>query len=146
MTIDYLAPETAIAQRLRAKLDASIDVLVAADLEGVEESTAPAPAVHVLFVGDGSVESAAAGRISKITQQWIIWVHVHNVRTMRTGEDARMDAGPIIEQDVVHVNQKDGVKDLIRKGQDLEKVVLSRAIWNYLNYKILVYQNRTFIF
>ncbi len=59
---------------------------------------------------------------------------------------ADLDAGPIIEQDVVHVSHKDSVEELIRKGQDLEKVVLSRAIWRHINQKILVYSNRTVIF
>ena len=59
---------------------------------------------------------------------------------------ADLDAGPIIEQDVVHVSHKDAVEAMIRKGQDLEKVVLSRAIWHHLNREILVYGNRTVVF
>ena len=54
-----------------------------------------------------------------------------------------LDAGPIIEQDVVHVSHKDSVADLIRKGQDLEKVVLARSVWYHLQRQILVYENRT---
>ncbi|HKV40718.1 MAG TPA: formyltetrahydrofolate deformylase [Blastocatellia bacterium] len=57
-----------------------------------------------------------------------------------------LDAGPIIEQDVVRVSHKDSVDDLIRKGRDLEKVVLSRAIWHHLERKILAYDNRTVLF
>lgn len=57
-----------------------------------------------------------------------------------------LDAGPIIEQDVVHVSHTDTVEDFIRKGRDLEKVVLSRAIWHHLNRKILVFRNRTILF
>lgn len=57
-----------------------------------------------------------------------------------------LDTGPIIEQDVVRVSHKDSVKNLIRKGRDLEKVVLSRAIWYHLKRKILVYNNKTVIF
>jgi formyltetrahydrofolate deformylase len=57
-----------------------------------------------------------------------------------------LDAGPIIEQDVARVSHTDSVKDLIRKGIDLEKIVLSRAIWKHLQRKILVYNNRTVIF
>jgi len=57
-----------------------------------------------------------------------------------------LDAGPIIEQNVVRVTHKDSVEDLIRKGRDLEKVVLSQAIWYHLNRQILVYGNRTLIF
>jgi len=57
-----------------------------------------------------------------------------------------LDGGPIIEQDVVRVSHADSIADLIRKGKDLEKVVLSRAIWHHIQRKILVYDNRTVIF
>ncbi|MEM9991235.1 MAG: formyltetrahydrofolate deformylase [Bacteroidota bacterium] len=57
-----------------------------------------------------------------------------------------LDAGPIIEQDVVKISHRETIKDLIRKGKDVEKLVLSRAIWLMLNHRILVYQNRTVIF
>jgi formyltetrahydrofolate deformylase len=57
-----------------------------------------------------------------------------------------LDAGPIIEQDVARVSHADSVQDLVRKGIDLEKIVLSRAIWKQLQKKILVYNNRTVIF
>ena len=57
-----------------------------------------------------------------------------------------LDAGPIIEQGVAGVSHKDSVDDLIRKGRDLEKAVLSQAIWYHLKRKILVYGNRTLIF
>lgn len=59
---------------------------------------------------------------------------------------AELDAGPIIAQDVVYVSHKDSVDDLVRKGRDLEKLVLSRAIWFQLQQKILVYDNRTVVF
>ena len=57
-----------------------------------------------------------------------------------------LDAGPIIEQDVVRVSHKDSVKTLIRKGQDLEKIVLSRAIYKHLHRKVLVFNNKTVVF
>jgi len=57
-----------------------------------------------------------------------------------------LDAGPIIAQDVVNVSHRDSVKDLVRKGRDLEKIVLSRAIYEHLDRTILVYKNRTVIF
>jgi len=57
-----------------------------------------------------------------------------------------LDAGPIIEQDVARVSHRDSVKDLIRKGQDLEKVVLARAVRLHLKRKVLVYGNRTIVF
>ncbi len=59
---------------------------------------------------------------------------------------ADLDAGPIIEQDVVRVSHRNTVADMIRLGRDLEKVVLSRAVWYHLQRKILVYGNRTVIF
>ncbi|MGB5306724.1 MAG: formyltetrahydrofolate deformylase [Gammaproteobacteria bacterium] len=57
-----------------------------------------------------------------------------------------LDEGPIIEQDVVHVRHTDTVQDLMRKGKDLEKVVLSRAIWRHLRHQVLVFGNRTIVF
>ena len=59
---------------------------------------------------------------------------------------SELDAGPIIEQDVVNISHKDTVIDLIRKGRDLEKVVLARAIWHHLKRKVLVHDNRTIVF
>jgi formyltetrahydrofolate deformylase len=57
-----------------------------------------------------------------------------------------LDAGPIIDQDVVHISHKDDIPQLIRKGKDLEKIVLSRAVYKHLERKVLVHQNRTIIF
>ncbi|MFB6343368.1 formyltetrahydrofolate deformylase [Saccharicrinis sp. FJH2] len=57
-----------------------------------------------------------------------------------------LDAGPIIEQDVVRITHKDSVLSLVRKGRDLEKIVLSRAVQKHLERKVLVYKNRTVVF
>lgn len=57
-----------------------------------------------------------------------------------------LDAGPIIEQDVTRISHTDSVQDLVRKGQDLEKIVLSRAVFAHLQRKTMVYQNRTIVF
>ncbi len=57
-----------------------------------------------------------------------------------------LDEGPIIEQEVLRVSHKDSVASLIRKGRDLEKSVLSRAVWAHLQNKVLVYKNRTIVF
>ena len=57
-----------------------------------------------------------------------------------------LDAGPIIEQGTANISHKDRVEDLVRKGRDIEKVVLSRAIWYHVNRRILSYGNRTIIF
>lgn len=57
-----------------------------------------------------------------------------------------LDEGPIIEQDVVRVSHRDQVEDLIRKGKDLERVVLARAVRLHLQNRVLVYGNRTVVF
>ncbi|MCB0562145.1 MAG: formyltetrahydrofolate deformylase [Lewinellaceae bacterium] len=59
---------------------------------------------------------------------------------------ADLDEGPIIEQDVRRISHKDSVKDLIRTGKDLEKVVLARAIWLEIQHKILPFKNKTVVF
>ena len=56
-----------------------------------------------------------------------------------------LDAGPIIEQDVMRVPHRDAVQDLIRSGRDIEKIVLSRAIRSHLQ-KIIVHHGRTIVF
>jgi len=57
-----------------------------------------------------------------------------------------LDAGPIIAQDIVRISHIDNVDSLIRKGRDLEKNVLSEAVYKHLQRKILVYNNRTVVF
>lgn len=57
-----------------------------------------------------------------------------------------LDAGPIIEQDVTHISHKDTVEELIKKGRDLEKIVLSHAVEKHIDRKILAYKNRTIVF
>jgi len=57
-----------------------------------------------------------------------------------------LDQGPIIEQDVVRVSHRDSVEEMIKKGRDLEKLVLARAVKWHLENKILVYDNKTVIF
>jgi formyltetrahydrofolate deformylase len=59
---------------------------------------------------------------------------------------AALDEGPIIEQDVVRVSHRDTVEDLIQKGRDLEKVVLSRAVRWHIENRILLYANKTVVF
>jgi formyltetrahydrofolate deformylase len=58
----------------------------------------------------------------------------------------KLDDGPIIEQDTVRISHRDSLEDLLRKGEDLEKVVLSRAVRLALQKKILSYSNKTVIF
>lgn len=58
----------------------------------------------------------------------------------------KLDAGPIIEQDVVKITHRESIQDLVRKGKDVEKTVLSKAIWLKINHRVLVYKNRTVVF
>jgi formyltetrahydrofolate deformylase len=57
-----------------------------------------------------------------------------------------LDDGPIIEQDVVRISHRDRLEDLIEKGRDLEKVVLSRGVRWHIENRILFYGNKTVIF
>jgi formyltetrahydrofolate deformylase len=57
-----------------------------------------------------------------------------------------LDAGPIIEQDVVRISHRDDVKELIRKGKDVERIALARAVRLHLQHRTLVYGNRTVVF
>src|SRR5207248_1771927 len=57
-----------------------------------------------------------------------------------------LDAGPIIEQDVVRVSHRDSVDDIVQKGRDLEKVVLSRAVRWHIENRVLLYGNKTVVF
>ena len=59
---------------------------------------------------------------------------------------ADLDEGPIIHQDVTHINHRNSVPDLIRKGRDLEKTVLAYAVRLHLDNRILVYNNKTVVF
>ena len=59
---------------------------------------------------------------------------------------SELDNGPIIEQEIARVSHRDAVEDLIRKGRDLEKVVLARAVRLHLSHRILTYGARTVIF
>lgn len=57
-----------------------------------------------------------------------------------------LDAGPIIKQDIARISHKDTINNLIAKGRDLEKIVLSKAVNKHIERKILVYNNRTVVF
>ena len=59
---------------------------------------------------------------------------------------ADLDAGPIIEQDIVRITHKDTIDDLVKKGRDLEKIVLSRAVEMHIQRKVLAYNNKTVVF
>lgn len=57
-----------------------------------------------------------------------------------------LDEGPIIEQDIARVSHRDQVEDLVQKGRDLERIVLSRAVGWHIDHRILLYANKTVIF
>jgi formyltetrahydrofolate deformylase len=57
-----------------------------------------------------------------------------------------LDAGPIIEQDVVHVSHRDDLAALVRLGRDVERTVLARAVQRHLADRVLVHENRTVVF
>jgi formyltetrahydrofolate deformylase len=57
-----------------------------------------------------------------------------------------LDEGPIIDQDVIRISHRDQVEDLVEKGRDLERVVLSRAVRWHLDHRILFYGNKTVVF
>jgi formyltetrahydrofolate deformylase len=57
-----------------------------------------------------------------------------------------LDDGPIIEQDVIRISHRDSVQDLVQKGRDLEKIVLSRAVGWHLENRVLLYGNKTVVF
>lgn len=59
---------------------------------------------------------------------------------------AELDAGPIIDQDVIRVSHRDAIEDLRRKGRDLEVSVLARAVRAHVSHRVLVYGKRTVVF
>jgi len=80
-----------------------------------------------------------AKEIALLKEQEIIGATSHYVT-------ADLDEGPIIVQHTASVSHRDSIKDLIRKGRNLEKMVLSEAIYLQLQHKVLTYQNRTIVF
>ena len=58
----------------------------------------------------------------------------------------KLDSGPIIEQDIVRVSHENQLDDFITKGQDLERIVLVRALKLHCERKIMVYNNKTIVF
>lgn len=57
-----------------------------------------------------------------------------------------LDEGPIIEQDIIRISHKDTVSDLIRKGRDLERLILARALYSHSEHRILVHGKKTIVF
>lgn len=59
---------------------------------------------------------------------------------------ANLDEGPIIDQDVVRVSHSDTVRDLVRLGKDVEKVVLARGLRDHVEDRVMVHGNKTIVF
>ncbi|MBU0473544.1 MAG: formyltetrahydrofolate deformylase [Bacteroidetes bacterium] len=57
-----------------------------------------------------------------------------------------LDEGPIIAQDIIRISHKDSVKDLVRKGRDLERLVLAKALHLHLEHRVLVHKGKTIVF
>ncbi|MCX6141725.1 MAG: formyltetrahydrofolate deformylase [Ignavibacteriales bacterium] len=57
-----------------------------------------------------------------------------------------LDDGPIIEQDIIRISHKDGVSDLVRKGRDLERMILARALFYHAQHRVLVHGKKTIVF
>ncbi len=57
-----------------------------------------------------------------------------------------LDEGPIIEQDIIRISHKDGVSDLVRKGRDLERLILARALYLHAQHRVLVHGKKTIVF
>jgi len=57
-----------------------------------------------------------------------------------------LDEGPIIEQDIVRISHKDRVSDLVRKGRDLERLILARALYDHAQHRVLVHGTKTIVF
>ncbi len=57
-----------------------------------------------------------------------------------------LDEGLIIEQDVIRVGHRDTVEDLVRKGRDLEEIVLARAVRRHIERRVLGYGKKTGVF
>jgi phage gp37-like protein len=95
--MSLLALESALVERLKARLPAGVHVLSAADLAGVAEGSQPTPAVHVVYQGYRVSESRPDGRAARIEQTWLVVVAVRNVRDARSGGAARADAGDLAE-------------------------------------------------
>ena len=59
---------------------------------------------------------------------------------------AELDEGPIIAQDITQITHRDTIKGMKRKGRDIEKIVLAKAIWSHMNYNVIVQGNKTVVF
>lgn len=95
--MSFLAIEPEIVARLRAAVDVTnLKVLNAADLAGMQAAAQHVPAVHVIF--DGFATLRAEDYRVEVVERWLTVIAVRNVASAARGEDARADAGPIMDQ------------------------------------------------
>ena len=95
---NFLEPEPHIVARLKEALagqQPAVHVLTAADLSGLKEDSQPVPAVHVVWNGFRVLESRADGAASRLDHTWLIVAAVRNVRTLKSGQAARQQAGEL---------------------------------------------------
>ncbi|MFA7269837.1 MAG: hypothetical protein WC073_10875 [Sterolibacterium sp.] len=93
--IGMLAIEPLLVERIRQEVIVpGLKVVTSAEMVGVKENSQPVPAVHVVY--DGPVMRVEKGLV-EIIERWITVVAVRNLRSTRSGEDARQDAGPILD-------------------------------------------------
>ncbi|MEW5972337.1 MAG: Gp37 family protein [Pseudomonadota bacterium] len=90
--------ETAMIERLKARLPSGVHVFSAADLADVAEGSQPTPAVHVVYHGDRPLEVNSSGRTARVEQTWLVVAAVRNVRDARVGSGARQDGMALLDQ------------------------------------------------
>ena len=134
------AQEAAIAERLRGE---RIDLLVLARyMQILGDSVVAAWPNRIINIHHSFLPAFAGAR--PYHQAFSRGVKVIGATAHYVTRD--LDEGPIIEQDVARVSHRDSVHDLIRKGRDLERVVLARAVDQHLRHRILVHGNKTVVF
>ena len=96
---NFLEPEPHIVARLKEVLAGrkpAVHVLTAADLSGIKEENQPTPAVHVVWNGFRVLEARGDGAQARLDHTWLIVSTVKNVRTLKSGEAARSEAGELV--------------------------------------------------
>lgn len=95
---NFLEPEEHIVKRLKealADVKPAVHVLTAADLAKVKEENQPTPAVHVVWNGFGVLQTREDGAAARLDHTWLVVAAVRNVRTLQSGQDARVAAGEL---------------------------------------------------
>jgi formyltetrahydrofolate deformylase len=125
--LDALAVDLVVLARYMQVLSASFVERYAGRIINIHHSFLPA------FMGGRPYHQAHARGVK------LIGATAHYATT-------DLDEGPIIDQDVARCSHRDSIDDLVRKGRDLEKVVLARAVRWHLDDRVLVYGNKTVVF